>query len=168
MRHLILLGFVFLLSPLASLHAQDWTLEDVTVYDTFDAFEHVLHQNNDTTYVINFWATWCGPCVKELPYFEKVNQQLKGKPFKMILVSLDMKRKLEDKVIPFLNNQKIASEVILMDDGKPNNWIDKVDPSWSGAIPITVVRSGDAYDFYEKEFHSEAELMEIIIPYLNY
>lgn len=148
--------------------AQTWTETDITVYQTFDDMEHVLHPENDTTYLINFWATWCGPCIKELPYFEAINQTYSDKPFKTILISLDSDKKIANKVVPFLNKNKIASEVILLADGKAHKWIDRVDPAWSGAIPITIVRRGAQYAFYEKEFHSEQELIEIVLPILNH
>ena len=69
----------------------------VKVYDEFSAFEsdYLSNLSGDTTYVINFWATWCAPCVKELPYFEQLREGNEMKPFKMILVSLDFKSKLE-------------------------------------------------------------------------
>ncbi len=63
--------------------------QDIPVFKKFEDFEYLLEKDNDTTYVINFWATWCLPCVKELPEFEEINQHFKDKKFKMILVSLD-------------------------------------------------------------------------------
>jgi len=82
----------------------------------------------DSTYVINFWATWCGPCIKELPYFEELNAMYSDEAFRQILVSLDDPKKIERKVIPFLTKNKIESEVVLLADGKANSWIDRVDP----------------------------------------
>jgi thiol-disulfide isomerase/thioredoxin len=129
-------------------------------YSTFDKFEKEVFQklDADSVYVINFWATWCGPCVKELPYFEALNQKYKAGQFKQILVSLDDPKKLESKVIPFISKNNIRSEVILLEDGKYNSWIDKVDPRWSGAIPITLIIKGKEKLFYEQEFHSMAEI----------
>jgi len=105
--------------------------------------------------------------VKELPYFEEINQTYKDEKFKTILISLDMEKQIESKLIPFLNKKEIRSEVLLLLDGKPNRWIDRVDPSWSGAIPITIIRKGGYYAFYEKEFHSEQELIDIVLPILK-
>ena len=150
-------------------HTQDtsWTVDDVPVYKTFDDFEPILHQDNDTTYVVNFWATWCGPCVKELPYFEALHESYMDQPVKVVLVSLDFEKHIIKKLLPFLNKKDIQSDVVLLADGKANNWIDKVGQSWSGAIPITLVYKGDKREFYEKEFHSEQELVNIISPFLN-
>ena len=132
----------------------------VITYDKFEEFEKALLKklDQDITYVVNFWATWCGPCVKELPYFEQLNEKYSKAAFKQILVSLDSPKKLESKVIPFMDENSIQSEVVLLADGKYNDWIDKVDPSWSGAIPITLILRGDKKLFYEREFHSMEEI----------
>ena len=141
----------------------------VRVFEKFDKLEEVYMSNlsSDTTYVINFWATWCAPCVKELPYFEELNAIYEGQPFSQVLVSLDDPKKIESKVIPFLKKNNIASEVVVLADGKANSWIDRVDPSWSGAIPITLILKGDEKLFYETEFHSVEELEEEVLLLFN-
>jgi len=136
-------------------------------FDKFDDFEHLLHQNNDPTYVVNFWATWCGPCVKELPYFEELTQKYKEQKLKVILVSLDFKKQIEKKFIPFLVKNNIQSQVVLLLDGKEVEWIDKVDPTWSGAIPITIVYKGKNRKFIEDDFHSFEELETFIKTVYN-
>jgi len=137
----------------------------VKVYETFSELEQDLLTDisPDSTYVINFWATWCGPCIKELPYFEELNAMYSDEAFRQILVSLDDPKKLERKVIPFLTKNKIESEVVLLADGKANSWIDRVDPTWSGAIPITLILRGKEKKFYEREFHSTEELEEELL-----
>lgn len=150
------------------LHVLHNSYGQVKVYDTFDEMnnEILLDLDTDSVYVINFWATWCGPCVKELPYFEQLNEKYSKTAFKQILVSLDAPKKLESKVIPFIEKKSLKSEVVLLADGKYNSWIDKVDPSWSGAIPITLIIKGNQKLFFEKEFHSmeeiELELLKLL------
>jgi len=104
---------------------------------SFSQLEEVLQKKDDTLRVINFWATWCKPCVEELPHFEKLTQSYKDKPVKVILVSLDFKNKLP-MVKAFVERKKIQSSVVLLDQGNPNEWIDKIAPEWSGAIPATL------------------------------
>lgn len=120
----------------------------IPVYD-FESIEPLLAKNDcSDLHIINFWATWCKPCVAELPYFEK----LKEDGVKVTLVSLDMPKLVESKLIPFLKERKLKSEVVLLDDPDANNWIPKVDENWSGAIPATLILKKDKQKFYEKSF----------------
>lgn len=132
----------------------------VKAYD-YDKLEYFLNQQNDTTYVVNFWATWCVPCVKELPHFEKLNQQYKGKKVKVLLVSLDMAKMVESKLLPFIKKKNLKSEIVLLKDPDSNNWIPKIDKSWSGAIPATLIYNRKKRKFYEKSFEY-ADLEEAV------
>ncbi|MBN8566619.1 MAG: redoxin domain-containing protein [Flavobacteriales bacterium] len=133
---------------------------------TFEYIESYLNQKNDTLYVINFWATWCVPCVKELPHFEKLNQKYKNGKFKMILVSLDFPKMIESRVIPFIKQKKLKAEVIVLNDPDANSWIEKVAKEWSGAIPATVIYRNDTRKFYEQSF-TEQELETEIQSFIN-
>jgi len=128
--------------------------QEVKVLHSFDELQAIYTQRNDTAYVINFWATWCKPCVKELPHFETIVKENAGKKVKVLLVSLDFVNHLETKVKPFIRANNLQAEVLLLDDLDYNSWIDRVDATWSGAIPATLlVRNGGRYhDFYQKEF----------------
>ena len=106
---------------------------------TFDWYKALRATSNDTTYIVNFWATWCMPCVQELPEFEKMYQRYQGQAVKIILVSLDFYKKLQITVIPYLEKQKIQSEVVLLNEPDYNSWIDKVNKKWSGSIPATII-----------------------------
>ncbi len=139
--------------------------QDIPVYD-FDEFEPVLHRDSDSLYVINFWATWCKPCVKELAYFDQLETQFKGEKIKVILVSLDFEENIETQVKPFLLKKNIRSEVMVMDDANSTEWLEKVDPSWSGTIPATVIYSKKGRSFYEKEFTKE-EINKLVRSHLN-
>lgn len=134
----------------------------------WETLENLLHQKSDTTYVINFWATWCKPCVAELPSFIEQEKQLSDKPFKFYFISLDFKKDFNTRLLPFLQKQKINSSVYLLDEPDYNSWIDKVDVRWQGAIPATVIynSSVNRRDFYEKEFTSE-ELKQTLKTYMQ-
>jgi thiol-disulfide isomerase/thioredoxin len=121
----------------------------------WDGLNYYLSQKNDTTYVVNFWATWCVPCVEELPNFEKLNEKYKGAKVKVILVSLDMPKQAESRLLPFIEKRKLQSKVILMRDPDQNTWLPKVDPNWSGAIPATVIYNKGKRKFYEQSFTFE-------------
>jgi thiol-disulfide isomerase/thioredoxin len=118
----------------------------------FDQFEPYLHHRNDTVYLVNFWATWCAPCVAELPAIKAVEKKYSDKKFKVLFVSLDMPRQLESRLIPFVLSNKITSDVFLLDDPNQNRWIDKVDKEWSGEIPFTVIYGKDFRDSYTQSF----------------
>src|SRR5690606_17137090 len=122
----------------------------------FEALEKKYFlQKNDSIYVVNFWATWCKPCVRELPAFEKIASEYSNKKVKILLVSLDFPDKIEDQVIPFIKKNNIQSEVVLLDDADANSWIPKISPQWSGAIPATVIYKNDTRKFYEQSFTFE-------------
>jgi thiol-disulfide isomerase/thioredoxin len=121
----------------------------------WEGLNYYLSQKNDTTYVVNFWATWCVPCVQELPNFEQLGEKYKGEKVKVILVSLDMPKQAESRLLPFIERKKLQSKVILMRDPDQNTWLPKVDPNWSGAIPATVIYNKGKRKFYEQSFTFE-------------
>lgn len=120
-----------------------------------------IEKNNDTLYIVNFWATWCKPCVQELPDFEKINTDYKNQKVKVILVTLDFKEELKKRVIPFIKKNKYTTEVILLDE-VDGSFIDKVSKDWSGAIPATLLIKNNKKEFIGKKTNYE-ELKEKII-----
>ncbi|WP_052596833.1 TlpA disulfide reductase family protein [Aureispira sp. CCB-QB1] len=127
----------------------------VGVYD-YDHFKSYLEANNDTTYVINFWATWCKPCVEELPYFEQLYQNYRDKNVRLILVSLDFEDKIDSKLIPFMEQNQLKGEVLVLKQQGMNDWIDKINPTWSGALPATLIYNQKKRAFFEQSFEYEA------------
>lgn len=132
----------------------------VEAYD-YEGLQYYLNQDDDSTYVINFWATWCLPCVEELPHFEKLGKEYKDKNVQVLLVSLDMVKNAETKLVPFVKEKKLKSEVILLQDTDANTWIPKIDKTWSGAIPATLIYNKNKRAFYEQSFTYE-ELKEAV------
>lgn len=141
---------------------QDVSLEVIN----YEGLEKLLKNNDDKTYVINFWATWCGPCVKELPYFEQLSANYKAKGVEVILLSLDFPHVYESKLKPFIKNKKIQSRVIAFNDPNENEWINKIDPSWSGSIPATIICNSNNRKFFERSFTFE-ELENEVKQFLN-
>ena len=138
------------------------------IYESFEDFAPLLEQTqNDTTYVINFWATWCAPCVKELPYFEKLHQGTAEQKVKVLLVSLDFRKDLETKLKPFLEQRQFSASVAALVDSRQQQWIDKVDPSWSGAVPATLVYRGGQRQFKEGEFENFEDLQQFVLHFFD-
>lgn len=157
-----LLFFTLIIPFFGSLQAQN--------FETFDAFEDLekeLIRENDTCYVVNFWATWCAPCVKELPYFESLNETYKDQKVKVILVSLDFSKQIEKQFIPFLEKKKLQSKVVLLTDTNYNNWLPKIDNDWSGAIPATWLIQGKNRLFVEQDFEDKEALETFINEFIK-
>ena len=155
MIHARLIAVLWFISCLPLLWSQDIRLIDA------DNLKEMTSYQNDTTYVINFWATWCSPCIKEIGYFEEVKQHYEGQPVKVALLSLDFPNQLEKRVIPFLKDRQITASAFLMTDMDYNGWINMVDESWSGAIPATLIYNAHKRTFLERELSKE-ELFTIV------
>jgi thiol-disulfide isomerase/thioredoxin len=121
----------------------------------FREFEPLLHQYNDTTYIINFWATWCVPCRKELPDFERINKEYRDQKVKVLLVNLDFPDNLSNTLVPFIQQHVIQSEIIVLDDPDSNYWINRVDSAWNGNIPATLVYKGHYREFFAQMVNYE-------------
>lgn len=112
------------------------------------ATEMLSNKDNDTLYVTNFFATWCGPCVKELPHFREKMQELEGQPVKFTFVSLDDKKEWDQTVKNFTEKHGIGANTVLLDGAAltpqffPANF-----KKWDGnSIPFTFIRKGDRTD----------------------
>lgn len=141
--------------------------ESVIPFFTFDELENkYLNQSSEEVLVLNFWATWCKPCVKELPAFEQLGAEFKDRGVEVVLVSLDFPEHVEKAVVPFIEKNGLKNEVVLLDDPDANTWIPKVSSTWSGAIPATlIIKKGQRY-FYEQSFTYES-LKNEVQPLLN-
>lgn len=100
--------------------------------------EKIIKTPSDKIQVINFWATWCGPCVKEMPLIEKVGQERTD--IRITLVSMDLELdENPDKVFKFAERKQLKSDVLILDAPDPNSWIDKIEKEWNGSLPATIV-----------------------------
>ena len=131
---------------------------DFPVYTSFDQLRPIFEYANDTTYIINFWATWCKPCVKELPYFEDLHEEFSDDKVKIILVSLDFENQIETKLKNFIEEKKLKSDVIAFLDDDYNSWIAEVEEQWDGAIPVTIIYNKEDRKFFMGEVKGYEEL----------
>jgi thiol-disulfide isomerase/thioredoxin len=166
-KYLFIAVFVFLPFMLTAQNSSNAVFKGLIKYEDYQKL--ISKTGEDILYVVNFWATWCGPCVEELPDFMAVNKKLSSrKDFKMILISLDNRRELETELLPFLTKHQITADVYLLDDVKRMNyWMPRVDNKWTGSIPATVFyMNGNKLQFVEKQLH-QPELLKIIKQYIK-
>jgi len=126
-----------------------------------EGLKDILNLRNDTTYVINFWATWCSPCVAEIGYFEALHRTYSDSLLKVILVNLDFPNQVKRRVVPFMEEKGLTAEVVNMTTMDYNSWIPEVERNWSGAIPATLIYREDHRSFIGREL-SRDELFEAV------
>ena len=130
--HILIMLFLFALVSTSKLAGQN------IEYIKIPELTKILNNPDNKLFVINFWATWCPPCIKELPNFEKAAKDYDPAKVKFILISLDFPSQIGKRLLPFLKKNKITLDVAVMTDVDYNSWIDLVDPLWQGNIPATL------------------------------
>ena len=127
----------------------------------------ILNNKSDSLLVLNFWATWCKPCVEEMQEFLRLEQELENKKVRFVYLSLDFKNDFETKLVPFVNKRKIMSDVFLLDEPDYDAWINMVEPTWQGSIPATLFLTPHAENrsFHEGQL-TYLELKKTINTYL--
>ena len=152
----IILLFVFAFS-LTSANAQEikkWKLQDL----------EAAIKNSDTPTIINFWATFCKPCIEELPYFQETAKRYNSAGVQLILVSLDLPQAYPKKISAFAIKNKIKAPIAFLDETNADLFCPKVDQNWSGAIPASLfVNNKTGYrKFFEDQLSKEQVEKEII------
>jgi thiol-disulfide isomerase/thioredoxin len=127
----------------------------------------ILNNKSDSLLVLNFWATWCKPCVEEMQEFIRLEQELENKKVRFVYLSLDFKKDFETKLVPFVNKRKMMSDVFLLDEPDYDAWINMVEPTWQGSIPATLFLTPHAENrsFHEGQL-TYLELKKTINTYL--
>jgi thiol-disulfide isomerase/thioredoxin len=129
----------------------------------WDKLQNLLDSPDDSLTVINFWATWCRPCVKEIPHFESLRKTIKNKALRFRYISLDFIDEKQTRLDPFVAKNMKGAHVWLLDETDYNAWIDKLDKHWAGGIPVTLFfnNAEKKRKFVDSEL-SEAELNQIL------
>lgn len=124
----------------------------------YEQLKPLLFQESERVQVVNFWATWCAPCIKELPYFEELSQR---NDVEVLLVSLDFPKHKQKRLLPFVEKHKLRSKVVHLDDADENFWINQISTKWSGALPATLIYNNNRRGFYEQSFTKEELFAEV-------
>ena len=126
-----------LIAAVTLLSAGNLQAQNRVPFITLDGLEGRLAGGGDTTFVVNLWATWCAPCVAELPHFEQLQQAYASAPLRVLFVSLDAKKD-RDAVVKFVAAKGLENEVWLLDEPNEQQFIPAISAEWSGAIPATL------------------------------
>ncbi|MGE0884254.1 MAG: redoxin domain-containing protein [Blastocatellales bacterium] len=103
------------------------------------AYADMIKQSAGKVVVVNFWATWCGPCVVEFPEFVKLDEEYRGKDVRFVHISADDIAEIKTQVIPFLKEQKSRADQFIQDTDDPQEMVDAVFKDWPGILPATFV-----------------------------
>jgi thiol-disulfide isomerase/thioredoxin len=126
---------ILILSILA--YSTSTQAQDIPSYTADQLLQHAT--SKDTLYIINFWATWCDPCVAELPNFNILYNKYAGKPVKIILASLDFPESYPLRLATFVHRKGLLPQVAWFNETDANVFIPKIDSSWQGSIPATLI-----------------------------
>lgn len=157
-KAIILFAILFLASVSFSQEIKKVKIDElVTMIDT-----------SSTPIIVNFWASWCQPCVHEIPWFEKAVAELKDKHVKVLLVSLDFANDYKNKVLQkFVKEQGYTSSVVWLDETNADKFCPKIDSAWDGSIPVTLMVNNKTkyrqfFEFQLKEERFKLELAKLI------
>ena len=164
--HLIIFSLAISASSCSAVAKPEYN-DTIEVYEQFSGLQDMMDRYPDQLLVVNFWATSCPPCLKEMPHFNELESRMGGDDLKIILVSLDRAKDLDSRVYPFVKKLGIIPEVVLLEDQNYSKWTEKIDPSWYGALPATVIIHGGkrkfrfgAYLDYDELIGDVLEVME--------
>ena len=153
-KFIVIISFCFVANVLL---AQNATIKKVTAKEVKEMID-----NSTGPTIINFWASWCGPCIREIPYFEsKVAQS--ATPVKLLLVSLDFPGSYPKLLSAFIQKRGYKSEVVYLNDLKAEEYTPVINKEWSGAIPasIFVDNSKKYYRFFNTQLTEQKMDLEL-------
>ncbi len=171
MRKLIVLLFALLVlvscKPTSSAPLpQLGTAINPVTYDKFDDIASLFQQQSDTTYVINFWATWCKPCREELPLLNQLALEEQDKELKVVLISLDTETSAINRIPAFLSGTAPDLASIILTDEDPT-WGKTIDRVWTGSLPTTIIYQKGRKYVYRRGFNTYPDVRAALEPLLG-
>ena len=122
-----------------------WKITDLVNYYT---------QPSDSIYIINFWSTWCQPCVDEIPFMQQITKKYADKKVNLLLVSLDLYKLYPYKLKAFAKKHRFTANLVWLNETDADIFCPAIDKKWSGAVPATLIynaKTGYRY-FFEGKF----------------
>ena len=118
---------------------EEWKTETVSL-DTIGetGLKNLLKNESGKLRLINLWATWCGPCVGELPDFMTINRMYRKRDFDFVTISADKPNK-KDKALQTLTNLQVSAKNYIFNTDDSYKLIELIDSSWQGALPYTLL-----------------------------
>ena len=146
---------------------EKWNQEPVTL-ETIDARGVTTLAHNDTKNLrlINVWATWCGPCVAELPELIDLQRMYRGRGFELVTLSADDPA-TKSHVLDFLKQRHIAATNYLFNSDDHDALINALDKKWEGPLPHTLLVAPGGKVIYRHTALDMLELKQVIVGYLG-
>ena len=137
-----------------SQNISSWKIEDVVNH---------YSKSTDSVYVVNFWATFCKPCVAEIPYLQSISSKYRNQKVNLLLVSLDLPAFYPDKIRTFAKNNNFTAQIAWLNESDADHFCPMIDKKWTGSIPATVfVNAATGYKkFIESSMTEEQFEMEL-------
>ncbi len=159
MKYSLAIYLAFLVSLNVSCTSKERSVNaTIEVLGQFSELQAMIDAGDHEVVILNFWSTTCAPCIKEMPHFNKLQTEYQSKKVRIILVSLEKAKRLETHIHPFVKKLGIIPEVVVLTDPNYNIWTDKIDTSWYGALPATVMLKGEKRKFRFGSYKTYQEL----------
>lgn len=134
-----------------------WPQQKLSPVDE-SGYRSMLKANAGNVVLVDFWATWCAPCRKEMPLLAKLDGRLREKRFRLVTISAD-EREAEAAAVEFLKKSGILGTVYLRRAKDDDKFIAAIDPKWSGELPALFLY--DRQGKLVKSFTGETEMAAI-------
>lgn len=148
-----------------------WAMEPVDVnYIDINGIKDLMKNDTKKLLLVNVWATWCVPCIIEMPELVNINRIYRGRAFTMVTISGDNPDKMYD-VLKFLQDKHVSSKNYLYNNPDRTAMSEALDKDWPGGIPYTLVIKPGGEIIYRHSGSIEPrdlrEIKKAIISYLG-
>jgi thiol-disulfide isomerase/thioredoxin len=124
-------------------------------------------KNSKEPLIVNFWATYCLPCIKEIPYFQQLAKKYEQQGVRLLLVSLDFEESYPERIKNFSVKMKYTAPVVWLDETNADEFCPRIDPKWSGVMPATLlINNATGYRYFVQDEISQEKLEAAILSML--